>query len=312
MNFSFNFNQDINTDIYSPIHYDNYYNISSTFNINLNEQKNDDNNTFNDYYIFSKFLPPDESLTNYNEKLNLEKKDNKIINNYDAKNKTIDVNQSMNIDKLEIKKSHKNFKNKGKIAVKRKRNNYNIHDKYANDNIIRKIKNLVLNSTLKFLNIKIKDIYRGNIGNGIIKKELVPLNQSVKYNTSIEYNKQFINKTLKEIFASKISSRYKSYYLPNRNDLIINRLLNDKDKNKALFFKRLFNIKFIQCIQAFSGVDICEELKGFAQFEDIKKDFNEEPQYIDKLQYYLSNFELIINERKGRKNKTKTKNEKKE
>ena len=93
---------------------------------------------------------------------------------------------------------------------------------------------------------------------------------------------------------------------------IINRLLKDKDEKKRLFFQRLFNLKFIQCIEAFSGANICEELKGFAQFEDIKKEMDDEPQYIDKFQYYLTNFELIIKERKGRNKKQKQKNEEKE
>ena len=315
MNFSISFNQDINPDRYNPTHNDNYFTMSNIFTFNLNEQKLDEGNFFNDYYILSKFPAPDESIFNntYNEKLNqLNKKDNKTINNSYSQNiKSNKVSQSMSTTKLEIEKSMKNNYKNRKIGVKRKSNNSNIHDKYSDDNIMRKIKNLVLNYTLKFLNSKIKDIYKGNIGNGIIKKELVPLNHSVKCDTTIEFNRKFINKTLKEIFSENISSRFK-YYLPNRNDIIINRLLKDKDEKKRLYFQRLFNLKFIQCIEAFSGANICEELKGFAQFEDIKKELDDEPQYIDKFQYYLTNFELIIKERKGRNKKQKQKNEEKE
>ena len=313
MNFPISFNQDINQDMYYPAHNDNYFSMSNLFTFNLNEQKLEESNIFNDYYILSKFQAPDESIiyNNYNEKINqLNKNDNKTINNYENKKSSKDI-QSMSKDKLEIEKSLKNNKKKGKICIKRKRNNSNIHDKYSYDNIIRKIKILVLNYTLKFLNLKIKDIYKGNIGNGIFKKELVPLNHNVKYDTTIELNHKFINKTLKEIFSENISSRFKSYYLPNRNDIIINRLLNDIDEKKRLYFQRLFNIKFIQCIEAFSGTNNYEELKGFAQFENIKKELDDEQQYIDKFQFYLENFELIIKERKGRNKKQKQKNEEK-
>ena len=199
MNFPISFNQDINQDMYYPAHNDNYFSMSNLFTFNLNEQKLEESNIFNDYYILSKFQAPDESIiyNNYNEKINqLNKNDNKTINNYENKKSSKDI-QSMSKDKLEIEKSLKNNKKKGKICIKRKRNNSNIHDKYSYDNIIRKIKILVLNYTLKFLNLKIKDIYKGNIGNGIFKKELVPLNHNVKYDTTIEFNHKFINKTLK-------------------------------------------------------------------------------------------------------------------
>ena len=300
MNFHINSNLDNNQDISNHTQHDNYFTVSSIYTFNPNEQKLE-NGIFNDYYILSKFPTPEENIINQNEKQNLlNRKDNKSINNFDNKNIISKVSQTMNIALVEEEKTKKLSKKKYKIGKKRKRKHYSTHDKYADDNIRRKIKNLVLNYTLKFINIKIKDIYKGNIGNGVIRKEIVPLNNSIKYDTTIEHNKIFINKTLKEIFSENISSRFKSYYFPNRNDIIINRLLNDKDENKRLFFQRLFNIRFIQCVEAFSGVDNCEELKGFIKFDDIKKYFDDESKYIDKLKYYLRNFEIIIKNRKGK------------
>ena len=200
------------------------------------------------------------------------------------------------LDKWQLKEGRKLLKSKCQIGLKRKRDNCNIHDKYANDNLRRKAKNLVLNYTLKFINKKIKDIYKGNIGTGIIKKELVPLNNSIKNDATIGYCKNLIYKTLKDIFSENNSSRFKAYSFPNKND---------KDENKRLFFQRLFNIIFIQCIEAFSGTHNYEELKGFVKFDDIKDEFDEESEYIDKLEYYLRNFENLIKERKGRNKKNK-------
>ena len=303
MNFHFNSNQESNQEILNNTHNDNYFTISSEHYFNPNEQKLDNGNIFNDYYILSKFPNPDDSIQQ-NEKRNLQnKKDIKLINRFNTKKIKSNVNQTRSTELAYSEKSKKHFNKKCKISIKNKC--CNIHDKYADDNLRRKIKNLVLNYTLKFINIKIKDIYKGNIGYGIIKKELFPLQCSIKFDTTIEHNKLFINKTLKEIFSENISSRFKSYYFPNRNNIIINRLLNDKDEKKRLFFQKLFNIKFIQCIEAFSGADNCEELKGFKQFQEIKKDFDDEPKYIDKFEYYLRNFELIIKERKGNIKKKK-------
>ena len=302
MNFHIDSNQDNNQDISDHTQHDNYFTISSIYTFNPNEQKLE-NGILNDYYILSKFPTPDDNIINQNEKQNLlNKKDNKPINIFDNKNIISKVSQTMNTYIVETEKTKKIFKKKY-IGKKRKRKDYNRHDKYADDNVRRKVKNLVLNYTLKFINIKIKDIYKGNIGNGVIRKELVPLNHSIKYDSTIENNKIFINKTLKEIFSENISSRFKSYYFPNRNNIIINRLLDDKDEKKRLFFQRLFNIKFIQCVEAFSGADNCEELKGFIKFDDIKKDFDDESKYIDKLEYYLRNFEIIIKNRKGKMKK---------
>ena len=105
--------------------------------------------------------------------------------------------------------------------------------------LLEKQKIFVLNYTLKFINKKIKYIYKGNIGNGIIKKKLVPLNHSIKNDTTIGYCKNLIYKTLKDIFSANISSRFKAYSFPNNNGIIINRLLNDKDENKKLFFPKI-------------------------------------------------------------------------
>ena len=86
------------------------------------------------------------------------------------------------------------------------------HNKYADDNLRRKCKNIVLNKILEYINDKIYQIYEGKIGNGILKKEILPLNHSHKNNISIEYNRNLIYQTLKQIFSGDISTKY-SYYL---------------------------------------------------------------------------------------------------
>jgi hypothetical protein len=142
-----------------------------------------------------------------------------------------------NYESIKSKKLKSNILNR-----KRKNNNSKeSHSKYADDNLGRKIKNLILNYTLKFLNEKIKIIYNEIIGSGIFKKELLPLHQSIKANMTVEYNTNLLHKTLGEIFMNNISTRYTNYF-KNHNKIIINILLNDKNEKNAAYFRKLFNI----------------------------------------------------------------------
>ena len=93
---------------------------------------------------------------------------------------------------------------------------------------------------MNFINEKIKEIYNGNIGNGMSKKELLPINQKSKYEMGIEFNKKLLNKTIGEILSDNISHKF-TYYLPNHNRIIIKRLLSDKDEYKKKSLQALFN-----------------------------------------------------------------------
>ena len=70
--------------------------------------------------------------------------------------------------------------------INKKRNNNSeqkarkLHTKYTYDNLKRKCKHLVIENVKDYINRKIKEEYNGNIGEGILKKELVKLNQSQK------------------------------------------------------------------------------------------------------------------------------------
>ena len=156
-----------------------------------------------------------------------------------------------------------------------------------------------------FINNKIKDIYNGNIGNGILRKELKTINHFQKYNIKIDFNKEFLTKTLGDIFSDDITRRF-AYVPLNHNKMIINYLMNEKDQNKRNYFHKLFNINFIQCLNHFIGKDFICELKGLKCLEEIKKDeiLDRYPldgeEYFKNLFFYLDNYERIINSKKPR------------
>lgn len=174
------------------------------------------------------------------------------------------------------------------------------HNKYTTDNLRRKCKYILINNILDFINEKIKEIYDSNIGDGMSKKELLPLNQKAKFEIGIEFNKKLLNKTIGEIFSDNISLKFTNY-LPNHNQTIIQRLLNDKDEYKKNCLQKLFNITFLQCLKKFIGIESIEELDGLKTFYEIKSITNEEPEYINALKYYFLKFEENVKKERGKK-----------
>ena len=79
----------------------------------------------------------------------------------------------------------------------------NPHNKFADDNLRKKSKHIILSEILTFLNSKLKEIYKDNIGNGILLKQLLTLNHKQKANIIVNDNKQFLQKTLQEIKVTK-------------------------------------------------------------------------------------------------------------
>ena len=194
---------------------------------------------------------------------------------------------------------------KKKIGRKRK-NDTSIaeHDKYAVDNLRRKCKRILLSYVLNFINEKIKQIYNNNIGNGIYRKQLLPLKNYQQYNTTNDFNQNLLNKTLYDIFSEEVSSKY-TYYLPNHNHIIIKTLLNEKDEYKRLFFKNLLDVTFLQCLNKFIGKEDIKELDGFKTFYEYKETSKDEPEYIDALKYYFITFEETIKGSRQRHSGTK-------
>ena len=247
-------------------------------------------------------------------------KDN--INNFQKENEeniiniNIDNNSLININEVNMennaegKKDKKEKKERKKCGRKRLRNNntQNEHNKYSDDNVRRKIKHFILKSLLIFLNNKIKEIYV-EIGNGIFRKELQTINQSQKSDATINFNINFLNKQLAEIFSENISGRFTN--LPsNHNKSLINQLLNEKDEEKRIYFRKLFGLHFIDCLRHFRGEEYIAILDGLKCFNDMKDEIlikyeEDGNDYYETLKYYLNNYEKIIYKKRARKSRKK-------
>ena len=188
------------------------------------------------------------------------------------------------------------------------------HSKFSDDNLRIKCKYIVLSHIKDFINEKIAQIYKYNLGDGIKVKKLMNLNKRQIANAKIKDNKAFMKKTLAEIFSDSISGRYTN--LPkDKNKMLIKELMNEKDEAKRIYFQKWFNLNFIECVKHFSNKKPVEILKGLMTFEKMKSnpvELNKKcitigtDNYLEKLDYYFKNYENILSSKFSR-NKEKKK-----
>ena len=298
--------------IYENFPSSNYYPQHPEINIIPKECFFIDTKNDNDNYKYK------EPLNIFNEKITKDTKDFEDL--IDEKN-LLFVDKEKNISKNHL--LHENFrtffktqkeklnedKNKAKLCgQKRVKNDENYekqHNKFSDDTLIRKCKYLVLKNMFEFLNKQIKILYKGKLGKFIFKKELKIINQNQISNSNTDFNKNFMSKKLCDIFSDDISNKYTNFPKSHNRNLI-NNLMNENDENKKIYFQKLFNLKFIQCLKHFSGEEHNDLLKGLKCFKDIKNEIvindNKEDnvEYYDILEFYLKNYEKIINNKRPR------------
>ena len=98
-----------------------------------------------------------------------------------------------------------------------------VHDKYSPDNITQRFKCNFIKVLKGFTNEKICEIYEGNIGHGIFKKELLDISNSVFNSNTIISNLNLLNKNIGDIFSNKLNNKFSSYKL-DYNINLINRI----------------------------------------------------------------------------------------
>ena len=207
------------------------------------------------------------------------------------------------------------FYNNANILLNNKRNDNNKkqsskHTKYSYDNLKRECKHLVIENVMKFINNKIYEVYEGNIDNGLLKKKLLKLNQAQKTNADVEFNKLFINKTLKDILSQNITKQITLYDQDHNKKVIDKIILEKKD-----IFEKIFNLTFIQCLDHFIENKKIEELNGLTLYSELKEEIinkyeNDGESYYENLKLFLKQFQNKINCAKSRKKRKNLNDEK--
>ena len=159
--------------------------------------------------------------------------------------------------------------------------------------IMKRISTFVLNLLKDFINQKLIKIYK-NIGNGINIKKLI-VNEKTKEKDNIEYYRKFMNKTIGEIFSCEISKKYTNFDL-NKNKTLIEELIDEKDLNKKIYFEKLFNLSFLDCLEHIMEQKNIDVLKGIKPFSEFKNN----PVELRKMKLdpndgdYLATFEDVL------------------
>ena len=181
--------------------------------------------------------------------------------------------------------------------------------KYNYENIKRKVKHILLDCIINFLNKKLREIYNSKIGKGIVQKQFKTLNQREKSESNIQFNKDFLHKTIGEIFSEKISSRFTNYN-PYHNKNLVNSLLNENNLSIQYYFKQLFSLTFFEYLENFRGSKIIPELKDMPSLDEVLENSSYDPDYIENLHYYFDKYEDITNKKRSRNSGKNKKNKK--
>ena len=293
-NYQLKFDSEEDYDInFNDNNNNNFFNISNDPNYKCNEieQKNIiSNNSF--------------SIDTFNFAIIDEKNDLTInINQEKMKITSDEVQLPKKLGRKTKRKPIMNLENNNTNNDNNNINNSIVHDKFADDNMKKKCKNIVLKCILEFINNKIKKLYNNDIGHGNSEKNLKTLGEeSTKTTTAVSY-RDFMKKKLKDIFSEKISTKY-SNFSPEHNKMIIKSLIEEKDDSKKLYFGKLFNLTFEECLKNFRGdTDLeLEELKGlknldFVKEELVKKSEENGEEYSKYFAYYIKNYEKLINKK---------------
>ena len=263
----------------------NAINIDNNFNKDIKNELNGNNQLLNAYNIKTEKVRDNNNSNkrniNYNNRneLNINNNEENINNNF------ANINNNQNKD----------------IFLNRKRNR-NDDASYINK-ILKKIRIMVINSIIIFINNVIKTIYENSIGRSVIIRQFLKIDRGNLYHSSVEFDKEFLNKKLKDILSEKISGKYTNFTEDKNKDLI-QFLIGDLEKGGE-FFQQLFELSFLDCLNHINGVKTLDILNGLMKVDEILRyeEFKIDEDEINAYKYYFIHYEGRINDKKPRKSK---------
>ena len=261
-----------------------YIQLSNKDN-NNNSKKNDLLDNFHNDELNNKIK--DDTKEKKNIYLNLN-----IFNNI---NFTIDnsINYKSNNIKFNIKKEYLNKKRKNNFEC-----NNNNH--YIPDNDLKKIRSMILDCLIEYINNKIKQFKKNKISVGICKLQFLPINKEKLYHSKIEIDKQFLNKQIKELLSWDISKKYTNY-LRDQNSQLVQTLISSENGE---YFRDLFELTFLDCLKYINGTKNSTLLDGFPEIEEIVVSKGiKNKQDIERYTNYIKNYEIGLSSKISRYSK---------
>ena len=194
-----------------------------------------------------------------------------------------------NANKTNLNDGNTFINNKRGRKPKNKSTDKSYHDKYATDNIRKKVKIKLVQSNLKIAN----DILKSS--NIIQNKEdcLQKISHDIIKSSKKENELKLLNMTLKELFSSKISTKFRKKS-PDHNKKMIEKILRESQNDTIRF---IFELKFKKLINIF-GLPFKKWLVNpEVPFNECLNAFNSENLRLglDISGYSNDTFELIVN-----------------
>ena len=234
--------------------------------------------------IFNEELNNQTKQDKLNEEKNDSDKDKNLLERK-RKNETMtNLNQS-NISNSEI------FYPIKKGRKKKKEINKGIHNKFTEDNIIRKIKCHFFNYINEILNKNLVDK----------KYYFYKLDNFVNENLKKDYNMKLMNLSLKEIYLdSKISNKYKKYG-HDINKKLIEKIYSEKNEIEVMkildkSYIETFNTLIKNNLDNFCNIIIKKEIKNGLSI-------NDSTDYLRDLKKLCENYEKWFEMKRGRREK---------
>jgi len=262
---------------------------SPNFKISINIEKLDVKQETNIFKINRSMPPTQYTYDKIKNEIFPKFKDKNIFDKIFIMNPKIlalEENMSDNIF-LQKKRRNKNLShtNEPKKKLGRKKNDDTLgkinskHNKYSQDNIIKKIKSKLLHFLVEFLNNLLNSILKKNKINSYIKivknieDNKIPKNvgliKDLDYKNVIdrvkkEKNLEFFDMKLKDFLSSEISSKYKTLQ-KDSNKRIIEEILKEENENEIINF--VFNLTFRQWLDSFLYK---KEIKDYKNLDNEK------------------------------------------
>ena len=248
-------------------------------------------------------------LNAINQQLNaLNIKAEEIKENSDSNERNININiqNESNVNNRNEENVYNNIENISNnededIFLNKKRNRAN-NSSYINK-IIRKIRIMVIKSIFLFINNTIKEKYDDDIGKSVIIKQLLKMDNKNLHHSKVEFDKEFLNKKLKDILSEKISGKYTNFQ-ENKNKDLVRSLIEDSEKGGE-YFKQLFELSFLNCLKHIAGEQNLDILNGLMKVDEILRyeEFKIDEDEFCAYKFYFKHYESRINDKKPRKSK---------
>ena len=194
-------------------------------------------------------------------------------------------------DKMDSKKKGRKKKKDKENGIKGK------HDKYSQENLLRKAKVMIFKSVMETINNEISSI------DGSMKR-LKSLKYDQKMELKVENNKKLLNEQIKDIFRTDISSKYK-HVKNDYNKRLIIEIYKEKEKMRNVI--NILDKTFRECLKEIINGEKSMLRENFNKYYNDTL-CNQTDRYKNDFMSVVRNYESIYKEiKKPRKSRGKTK-----